>query len=136
DKNFNVFVASQDGDRFTAPQRITQAAGNDWEPAIAADAKGHLAVAWDTYEKGDYDVQVALRNKDGKFDAPQNVAATLAFEVRPSLAYDPDGRLWIAYEMSGDQWGKDFGALKRKGIPLYEAQNAGGRSLAVKVLGD
>ena len=26
------------------------------------------------------------------------IAATSRFEARPSLAYDPKGRLWIAYE--------------------------------------
>ena len=58
------------------------------------------------------------------------VAASLAFEVRPSLVYDAEGKLWIAWEESGDHWGKDFGALKKQGIPLYQT----GRALAVRVL--
>src|SRR5439155_22766209 len=88
EKNFNVFVASQEGERFSAPRRLTQSAANEWEPAIAADAAGHLAVAWDTYAKGDYDVYVARRSGgDGSFEPAQPVAAPLACEVRPSLAY-------------------------------------------------
>ncbi len=130
EKNFNVFVASQNGDGFTAPQRISDATGNEWEPNVAAGAKGELAVAWDTYAKGDYDVYIAKRNSGGGFDKPQPVAASLAFEVRPSMAYDGMGRCWIAYEESGDQWGKDFGGLKKKGIPIYN----GGRTLGVKVV--
>src|SRR5439155_5526918 len=88
---------------------------------------------WDSYAKGDYDVYVARRaNADGgtTFEPAQPVAATLAFEVRPSLAYDKAGRLWVAYEVSGDQWGKDWGALKKKGVPLYQM----GRQLGVRVL--
>ena len=50
--------------------------------------------------------------------------------MRPSLAYDATGRLWIAWEQSGELWGKDFGALKKKGIPLY----GGGRTVGLKVL--
>src|SRR5439155_14249862 len=104
EKNFNVFVASQSTDgKFTAPQRLTQSAANEWEPAMAADAAGHLAVAWDSYAKGDYDVYVARRaNADGgtTFEPAQPVAASLAFEVRPSMAYDKSGRLWVAYEVS------------------------------------
>src|SRR5205814_10501797 len=124
-------VASQQGDHFSPPQRLTQSKANEWEPAIAADARGNVAVAWDTYEKGDYDVYLARRNSSAdSFEQPQPVAATLAFEVRPSLAYDNQGRLWIAWEESGDQWGKDFGALKKKGIPLYQA----GRTLGMRVL--
>ncbi len=127
--HFHVFTSHQQDGGFSQPQRVSHFEGNEWEPAIAADAKGNLAVAWDTFDKGDYDVYVATRGEDGKLSEPQAVAASLAFEVRPSLAYDREGRLWIAYESSGDQWGKDFGALKKKGIPLYQT----GRSLAVKV---
>jgi hypothetical protein len=131
EKNFNVFVAGQEQDnKFSAPQRVSQSSGNEWEPAIAADAKGRVAVAWDTYGKGDYDVQLSQRGTDGKFSEPMPVAATLAFEVRPSLAYDAHGQLWVAWEESGDQWGKDYGALKKQGIPLYQT----GRSIATKVL--
>ncbi len=126
---FQVFTAHQTDEGFSPPQRVSQFAGNEWEPAIAADSQGQVAVAWDTFEKGDYDVYVATRTTGGVLSPPQAVAASLAFEVRPSLAYDPAGRLWIAYESSGDQWGKDYGALKKKGIPLYQT----GRSLGVKV---
>jgi len=129
--NFHVFSAHQQDGRFSSPRRVSQFDGNEWEPAIAADARGNLAIAWDTFDKGDYDVYVALRSGEGEPAAPQAVAASAAFEVRPSLAYDHDGQLWIAYEYSGDQWGKDFGALKKKGIPLYQT----GRSLGLKVLG-
>jgi hypothetical protein len=70
-----------------------------------------------------------MRNSEGtSFGDAQPVAATLSFEVRPSMLFDKDNRLWIAWEESGDQWGKDFGALKKKGIPLYQS----GRSVAVK----
>lgn len=127
--NFHVFTAHQQEGGFSEPQRVSQFQGNEWEPAIAADDLGNLAVAWDTFDKGDYDVYVSTRGNDQLLSKPQPVAASLAFEVRPSLAYDRDGRLWIAYESSGDQWGKDFGALKKKGIPLYQT----GRSLGVKV---
>jgi hypothetical protein len=109
---------------------VSDFSGNEWEPAIAADAKGNLAVAWDTYQKGDYDVYVARRGSDGKFQPPQPVAGSLAFEVRPSIAYDREGQLWIAWEESGDRWGKDFGALKKQGIAIYQA----GRSIAAKVM--
>jgi hypothetical protein len=129
EQNFHIFTAHQDGEKFSEAQRVSQAKGNEWEPSIAADAKGNVAVGWDTYEKGDYDVYVATSGSDGKFAKPEPVAATLGFEVRPSLAYDKDAKLWIAFEQSGDQWGKDFGPLKKKGIPLYQT----GRSIAVRV---
>jgi hypothetical protein len=128
--NFHVFVAGQTADnKFSEPRRVSASDSNAWEPAIAAGGDGQLAVAWDTYAKGDYDVYLASRNSDGtSFGDAQPVAATLSFEVRPSMLFDKDNRLWIAWEESGDHWGKDFGALKKKGIPLYQT----GRSVAVK----
>ncbi len=129
DDRFHVFTAHQEGSRFSQPTRVSDFEGNEWEPAIASDDQGNLAVAWDTFDKGDYDVFVAMRGDNDQLSEPEPVAASLAFEVRPSMAFDGDGRLWVAYESSGDQWGKDFGALKKKGIPLYQT----GRSVAVKV---
>ncbi len=128
--SFNIFSVHQDGETFTKPQRMTDATANEWEPAVACDAKGGVAIAWDTYGKGDYDVYLSRRGSSGDFEKPQAVAASLLFEVRPTMAYDKAGKLWIAWEVSGDEWGKDFGGLKKKGIPIYQA----GRWLAMRVL--
>jgi hypothetical protein len=38
------------------------------------------------------------------------IAAKSRYEAYPSIAYDPSGRLWIAYEEGGRGWGKDYGA--------------------------
>ncbi len=52
------------------------------------------------------------------------VAASPKFEARPSIAYDPSGRLWIAYEEGPELWGKDYGSLvPGKGNPLYSARS-------------
>ena len=133
--SFNVFTSHQTDAKavassFTPGQRVSQATGNEWEPALAADRAGNVTVAWDTYDKGDYDIYLAKKNADDTFGAPTPVAASLNFEVRPSLAYDSSGKLWIAWEQSGEDWGKDFGALKKKGIPLY----SGNRAIGLKVL--
>ncbi|HEX8910998.1 MAG TPA: hypothetical protein VF796_01465 [Humisphaera sp.] len=129
-KNFKVHVSRQDGERFTPPQAVSDKAANEWEPAIAAGPDGKVAVAWDTYDKGDYDVYVATAGADGKLGPATLVAGTSAFEGRPSLAYDPAGVLWVAYEGSPEMWGKDFGPLKKKGAPLYQQ----GRFVAVRAM--
>jgi hypothetical protein len=138
ESTFNVFATHQidlaaKGDTaasFAPDVRVTKVDADEWEPAIAADHNGNVTVAWDTYLKGDYDVYLSKAKADGSFGDPVPVAATLAFEVRPSVAYDGANRLWIAYERSGNLWGKDYGGEKKKGIPLY----LGNRALAVKVL--
>ena len=56
-------------------------------------------------------------------DAPVAVAASQGFEARSSIAYDPQNRLWVAYEASTTKWGKDWGALKTTGVSLYQDHN-------------
>jgi hypothetical protein len=58
------------------------------------------------------------------------VADSLREEVHAALAYDPAGRLWVAWEEGPEKWGKDFGALAQgKGVPLY---GGGWRTVAAR----
>ena len=120
--NLDVLAAVQAGDTFTPETTVSVSPASDWDPAIATSANGEVAISWDTYDKGDYDVYVRrarFANQIG-FDDPIAVAATLNFEVRSTLAYDPQNRLWIAYEVSGPKWGKDWGLYDTTGIALYQ----------------
>jgi hypothetical protein len=107
---------------------ISDAPGNKWDPAIAAGPGGHVAFAWDTYERGNYDVQ--LRMHDGKqLGEVIPIAGSERYEVRPSLAYDRKGRLWIAWEEAPEKWSKDFGALEVDGWPIYRRHTVNVRVL-------
>jgi hypothetical protein len=110
-------------------------AGPSSGPAETAAARGaarpKVAIAWDTYEKGDYDVWVREFGPDGTADAARPAANSDKYEARPALTYDHEGRLWISYELSGPTWGKDWGGLVRdKGIGLYRDRQIGLRVLA------
>jgi len=95
--------------------------GNAWYAAITAGPNGEFAHAFDGYTGGDYDV--FIDRYDGKAKrGNEPIAATSHFEARPSVCYDPRGRLWIAYEEGPEQWGKDFGALDDHGNPMYFAR--------------
>ena len=128
---FRILERHQQADGSWSTERTVSTQNyNCWTPAIAAIAKGsRVAVAWDTYDKGDYDVWVR-EFADGKASAAQPVANSEKYEARPALTYDLDGRLWISYELSGATWGKDWGALVRdKGIGLYRDRQIGLRVL-------
>ncbi len=120
--NLEILAAAQQGDRFTAEKTVSFSRRSDWDPAIAAAPNGEVAIAWDTYDKGDYDVYFRrLKFTSGiQMDAPIPVAASRNFEARPSIAYDPQSRLWAAYEASDSKWGKDFGAYESTGVSLYQ----------------
>jgi hypothetical protein len=98
-----------------------------WHVAIAAGPKDQWQVACDCYSSDDdYDIELPIHGNSNQaiahFDLPP--FSTSRFEARPSLAYDSQGRLWIAYEEGPEQWGKDYGALVAdQGEPLYSRRS-------------
>ena len=68
--------------------------------------------------------------KNAQWGQIQTVANTPQFEAHPTIAFDKENRLWIAWDQSGSQWGKDFGFLvKDKGTGLHQS-----RSIRIAVL--
>jgi hypothetical protein len=133
DNVFRILERHQNADgSWSAERRVSTHRESCWTPAIAGTAKGggRVAIAWDTYEKGDYDVWLREFSSEKAGDA-RAVANSDQYEARPALTYDREGRLWISYELSGPTWGKDWGALVRdKGIGLYRDRQIGLRVLA------
>lgn len=129
---FRIFARRQtnSGD-WAGASPVSNQSRNCWSPAIAADPKnGGIAIAWDTYEKGDYDVWLREFDRNGQPKKPRPVANLHQFESRPSLAYDKQGALWVAWERSGKNWGKDWGALDYgENMGLYWNRQVGLRVL-------
>jgi hypothetical protein len=120
DGQADIFAA-----RLDAPDRavnVSATAANEWAPAIQVDPSGGLHVAYDTYQAGNYDVLLRSLAADGTPGRTLTVAGSDRFEVRPSLAVDSRGRIWIAYEERTAQWGKDANDLVNgRGSTLYRA---------------
>ena len=126
DGAFRILERHQAADgSWTAERIVSPQSRNCWTPAIAAVPGGGATIAWDTYEKGDYDVWMREYSADGTAAAPLAVADTGDYEARPSLTYDRDGGLWIAYEMGSPSWGKDSGPYDNGGNPLYKGRQIG-----------
>ena len=107
-----------------SPPQVSTQTRNCWAPAIAAASNGRVSIAWDTYEKGDYDVWVR-EFVDCKAQDARPVANSADYEARPAMTYDRDGALWISWEKSGPSWGKDWGAYAKDGIALYRDRQIG-----------
>ncbi len=124
DGQADIFARCADGDGWHDPIRVSTVKANDWNPVVAADPKtDRVWVGWDTYESGDYGIRVRSLSggpspKLGEILCPDE---TPVFQAHPSLACDRDGRLWVAWDQSGPQWGKDAGHLVRDnpGTRLY-----------------
>ena len=102
---------------------ISTSPRNDWEPAVAADSQGNAIIAWDTYDKGRYDV-LMRRVANGHLGSVVEVAATDRLEARPDLAVDSRDRIWVSYEAGRVNWAKDQGRLDpvgtAPGYPIYD----------------
>jgi hypothetical protein len=125
DKVFRIFARHQDGEGWSAPAQVSTQSGNCWAPAITAAKDGRLAIAWDTYDKGDYDVWVREFDASGQPGDAQPAANSTDYEARPAMTFDRTGALWISWEQGGPTWGKDFGAYAASGIGLYRSREIG-----------
>ncbi len=127
DNNLQILASVQNEDGFSPEAEVSVSRASNWAPAIAAAPNGDVAISWDTYDKGDYDVWFRRLRASAKpaveMDPPVAAAATPLFEAHSSIAFDPHGRLWVAYEVSTARWGKNFGAYETTGTPLYEDRN-------------
>lgn len=117
-KNFN-------GEQWSADEKISSGIaenGNNWWPSIAAGKNGLIAIAWDGYAGGSYDVYCRVLSNT-KWGEVKVIAGTARFEAHPTLAIDQQNRIWIAWNESGNDWGKDTGFLvERKGTQLHESR--------------
>ncbi len=120
----DIFARCVDGEGWHDAVRVSTAKANDWNPVVAADNKSdRLWVGWDSYESGDYGIRVRSLSGGptptlGDILCPDK---SPVFQAHPSLACDGAGRLWVAWDQSGPQWGKDAGHQVREnaGTRLY-----------------
>ncbi|MBV9468148.1 MAG: hypothetical protein JOZ57_02750, partial [Abitibacteriaceae bacterium] len=117
----DIFLASlaPNAVRWAGPTLVSNSPRNDWEPQLACAGDGTVWIAWDTYDKGDYDVRLRSYSR-GQLGNVINVTDSPRFEARPSIVCDPQNRVWLAWEEAPPLWGKDFGfVVQNQGIPLY-----------------
>ncbi|MEM7261647.1 MAG: hypothetical protein AAF488_06620 [Planctomycetota bacterium] len=78
----------------------------DWSPAVAIARSGDVYVAWDSH-RDSFDVRVRCRTTTGWTEIAE-LAATPAFEARPSLAPAKDRGVWITWEVGANHWGQPY----------------------------
>jgi hypothetical protein len=109
DGQSDIFAASSDGQRLSAPKRLSTSVANDWEPAVAVHpvtGEGHAV--WDSYDRGNYDIFYRAIGGSG---APWAITSSPRFQAHGSVTVDQRGRVWIAWNESGVNWAKDQGFL-------------------------
>ena len=90
---------------------VSEHPADDWEPALCATPDGRLAVAWDTYRNGSFDVYLrefstAPAGPPKPLGLPRPVAASPKREAHVTLAADSKSRIWLAWDVGVADWGK------------------------------
>jgi hypothetical protein len=117
----DIFLRELHQGRWRDPVRVSDSPRSDWEPALAAGAGGAAYVAWDTYDRGNYDVMFRAY-RGGRLEPAQPVTSSARFQAQADVAVDAQGRPWIAWNESGVNWGKDQGFLINPpmAVPLHQ----------------
>ena len=101
--------------------RVSGEGGNCWEPAVVATDLG-VFIAWDQYGENGYDIRLRHRGSE-TWNEEIPVAVTSRFEAHVAMTADPAGRVWLAWDQAGANWGKDFGYPRDITLPgegLYQ----------------
>ncbi len=106
--NADIYYTWFNGNEWQPPRAITSDEASDWFPDVAVDARGVPWVVFDSYRNGDYDVFLTAVSgpQAGKLIP---IATSGYYEAHPTIACGRDGRIWIAWEQGGWNWGKDHG---------------------------
>ncbi len=109
DNQADVLLAAVDGPDGAAPYRVSPSPASEWSPSLAIGADGRAFVAFDSYRAGNYDI-ILHEVRLGAAPAGGHdivIAGSPRYEARPTVAIDPMGRAWVAYEERTAHWGKD-----------------------------
>src|SRR5262249_5517294 len=127
----DIFARCADSDGWHETIQVSDGKTNDWDPCIAADYKeDRVWIGWDTYDpvRANYGIRIRSLSGGPKPTLDTEWRAALEpnrFNAHVSLACDRAGRLWMAWDQSGAQWGKDTGFLypKMPATRLYASRN-------------
>ncbi|MGA1875482.1 MAG: hypothetical protein ACMUIA_07730 [bacterium] len=101
----DIFMKYYEQGQWSQTIRITDHPGNDWQPAVTSDPAGNVYVAWDTYRNRKHAILLRQISGRGNLGPEIEVASTDNYVAHASLAADEKGRVWIAWDMSADDWG-------------------------------
>ncbi|MFB3828987.1 MAG: DUF3604 domain-containing protein [Bryobacteraceae bacterium] len=102
----HVFWSRLEGEQWSAPREVSGAGA--WTPQIAFDSRGGAYIAWDSYRGGNYDIFLRRIAPGGRMLPMEQVTRSAAFQAHASIAVDKRDRVWLAWDESDANWGKDF----------------------------
>jgi len=124
---WDIFARRRDGKgRLLEAQNLTiQNPLGDWHPDIVSNDRGETAIAWDAYDGASFSIRLK-RGAGATTWEPEAIRVTDSevLEARASAVYDRNGRLFIAWEEGGPNWGKEYRNFQ-EGAPTITDTNGG-----------
>ncbi len=108
--HYEIMLAPLNANGLGPAVNVSEHPADDWDPALCATPDGRIVVAWDTYRNGSYDIYLreftAGASEAKPLGPPRPVAATAKREAHAAVAADSKNRVWIAWDVSVENWGK------------------------------
>ena len=117
DGTSHIYLKRRIDGRWTDAVRTSDVPGNNWCPDIACLEDGRVAVGWDGYAAGSYDIYLRFLDPDGTGGQTRRLTADECFQAHLSLAPAPEGSVWVAWNSGTDDWGKDNEVYRSVRIP-------------------
>jgi hypothetical protein len=95
--NWDLWGRFLQGERWSAPLRLTNNSGNDMSQKLACDTGGHLWLVWQAAVDGNYEVLLARLTPEGLVDR-KNVSRHPANDWEPAIAADRQGGVVIGWD--------------------------------------
>lgn len=101
--HFSIYMATYENGSWSEPIAVTEKTSNSFHPAIEKDADGYIYLAYDISDGFHRNIELKII-KDGAVQKTVPVAIGGGFEnrvninVKPALAFDRSGKLWISWE--------------------------------------
>ncbi|MGZ5567551.1 MAG: hypothetical protein ACXWKG_11090 [Limisphaerales bacterium] len=89
------------------PIQISDSPRGDWHPSITATSPGDVVVAWDSFDGAAYNIRTRELH-DATWGKIMNVTSSPNFNANASITSDKKGRIWLAWEEDGANWGKAY----------------------------
>jgi len=97
DDNWDLYERRKSGRSWSAVERLTTAAGSDFNPRVIAASNGDLWLAWQAFRDGQSDIYAKVSHA-GAWGQEMRVSESHADDWEPALAADANGTVWIGWD--------------------------------------
>ena len=108
-----IRLASVSGGRTSPMEDVSAAGRSNYEPSIAIETNGSVAVAWHSFRENNYDIYLRRRSAAGQWSPERRLTTAPAMDRHAALATSKDD-LWLLYENSQFQGYKTGISVERK----------------------